>query len=267
MDTILTIAGKHKLPVVEDACQSHLAEWRGRKVGTLGTTGCLSFQISKNLCSGEGGALLTNDEQLHERCYAFHNNNGPAKRKTGSSFSYRGGRAANLRMTEFQGALLMAQMTRLEAQSKTRTQNAQYLTSMLREIPGILPAQMYEGCTRNAYHLYMFRYDTRRFAGLARDKFLAALAAERIPASKGYSPLNKETFLKEVLQSRAFRRIYAKAQLDQWEERTRCPVNERLCEEGVWFTQNMLLGERSDMDQIAEAVRKIQAHAGELAKS
>jgi perosamine synthetase len=267
MDTILVIAEKRHLPVVEDACQSHLAEWRGRKVGTLGTTGCFSFQVTKNLCSGEGGAVLTNDEKLLEKCYAFHNNNGPAKRKAGYNFSYRGGRAANLRMTEFQGALLMAQMTRLEAQSRIREQNAQYLTAMLREVPGIVPARMYEGCTRNAYHLYMFRYDSRQFAGLTRDKFLAALAAEGIPASKGYSPLNKEAFLKDVLQSRGYRKIYAQAELDRWEERTRCPENERLCAEAVWLTQNMLLGERSDMDQIADAVRKIQAHAGELAKS
>lgn len=269
MDTILAIAGRRHLPVVEDACQSHLAEWRGRKVGTLGTTGCFSFQVTKNLASGEGGAILTNDPRLLEKCYAFHNNNGmaPRPRKGGYNFSYRGGRAANLRMTEFQGALLMAQMTRLEAQSRTREQNAHYLTRLLREIPGLTPARMYDGCTRNAYHLYMFRYDPRPFAGLPRDKFVAALAAEGVPASKGYSPLNKEAFLKDVLQSRGYRKIYPQAELDRWEERTRCPANERLCAEAVWFTQNMLLGERSDMDQIADAVRKIQAHAGELAKS
>jgi dTDP-4-amino-4,6-dideoxygalactose transaminase len=266
MDTILAIAGRRQLPVVEDACQSHLAEWRGRKVGTLGTTGCFSFQVTKNLCSGEGGAVLTSDEKLLEKCYAFHNNNGPARRKAGYNFSYRGGRAANLRMTEFQGALLTGQMTRLEAQSRTRERNAQYLTALLREVPGVAPARTHEGCTRNAYHLYMFRYDPRHFAGLARDKFLGALAAEGIPASKGYAPLNKEVFLKDVLRSRGYRKIYAQAELDRWEERTRCPDNERLCAEAVWFTQNMLLGERSDMDQIADAVRKIQAHAGALAR-
>jgi hypothetical protein len=98
MDAILAIAGRRRLPVVEDACQSHLAEWRGRKVGTLGTTGCFSFQVTKNLCSGEGGAVLTSDEKLLEKCYAFHNNNGPARRKAGYNFGYRGGRAANLRL-------------------------------------------------------------------------------------------------------------------------------------------------------------------------
>ena len=80
MDTILAVAAKRRLPVVEDACQSHLAEWRGRKAGTLGTTGCFSFQVSKNLSSGEGGAVLSNDEALLAKCYSFHNNNGAPKK-------------------------------------------------------------------------------------------------------------------------------------------------------------------------------------------
>jgi dTDP-4-amino-4,6-dideoxygalactose transaminase len=169
-------------------------------------------------------------------------------------------------MTEWQGAMLLAQMTRHEKQAATREQNAQYLTKMLREIPGILPARMYEGCTRNAYHLYMFRFKKEAFANLPRATFLKEMAKEGIPASGGYSPLNKEPFIKNTINSRGYRPLFSKEQLAGWEERTRCPENDRLCEEAVWFTQNMLLGPRGDMDQIAEAVRKIQANAGELAK-
>ena len=187
--------------------------------------------MTKNLCSGEGGAILTNDEKLAQKCYAFHNNSRP-RATAGYNFSYLGGRGANLRMTEFQGALLTAQMTRLEEQSNTRQQNAQYLTGMLREIPGITPARMYDGCTRNAYHLYMFRYDPQQFAGLPREKFLAALGAEGIPCSGGYSPLNKESLIKEALHSRGYRKIYSQAELDRWEERNQCPVNDRLCQRG-----------------------------------
>ena len=95
----------------------------------------------------------------------------------------RSRRGANLRLTEFQAGLLLAQMTRLEDQSKTREENARYLTQRLREIPGILPAKMHEGCTRNAYHLYMFRYDPGPFAGLPRERFLKALSAEGVPCS------------------------------------------------------------------------------------
>ena len=170
-------------------------------------------------------------------------------------------------MTEFQAALLLAQMTRLDAQSKTRTENALYLTSMLREIPGIAPARMYEGCTRNAYHLYMFRYQPEKFANLPRAQFLKALGAEGIPASDGYSPLNKEPFIENTFRLPAYQATFPKDVLGAWKERNQCPANDRLCSEAVWLTQNMLIGPRSDMDQVAEAVRKIQAFAGELPRS
>jgi perosamine synthetase len=265
MGAILEIARKHKIPVIEDACQAHLAEWQGKKVGTLGATGCFSFQVTKNLSSGEGGAILTSDGDLAERCYAFQNNNR-ARTATGYNFAFLGGRGANLRMTEFQGNLLLAQMTRLEEQSRTREQNAQYLTGMLKEIPGISPAKMYEGCTRNAYHLYMFRYKSEAFGGLPRAKFLHALDAEGIPCSGGYSPLNKEPFLPTALNSKGFRRIYPKEILDRYEQRNHCPANDQLCQEAVWFIQTTFLGTRTDMDQIAAAVRKIHANSAALAR-
>src|SRR5262245_53710266 len=263
MDAILAVARKQKLPIIEDACQSHLAEWRGHRVGTFGATGCFSFQASKNLNCGEGGAILTDNEDLLERLFSFHNNSR-GRKTAGYDFSYAGS-GLTLRLTEFQGALLVAQMARLEAQAILREQNAQYLTRLLGEIPGVLPARAYDGCTRNAYHLYMFRYRKERFANLPRADFLKALRAEGVPASGGYSPLNKEPFLKNTFQSRGYQTVYGKDRLASWEERSRCPANDRLCEEAVWFTQNMLLGERREMEQIAEAVRKIQSHAGELA--
>jgi dTDP-4-amino-4,6-dideoxygalactose transaminase len=265
IDAILKLAAKRKIPVVEDACQAHLGEWRGRKVGTYGATGCFSFQASKNLNSGEGGAILTNDLDLLEKCYAFHNNSR-GRKNTGYDFAYQA-RGANLRMTEFQGGLLMAQMTRLEEQSKRREQNAQYLSSLLKEIPGVKPARMYDGCTRNAYHLYMFRYDKEQFGGLDRSVFLKALSAEGVPASPGYGPLNKEPFLKHTLESRGYQRLFSAKELARWQERNQCPENDKLCQEAVWLTQNMLIGDRTDMDQVADAIRKIRAHAAELKRA
>jgi dTDP-4-amino-4,6-dideoxygalactose transaminase len=260
LDAILAIGRKRNIPVLEDACQAHLAEWRHRKVSTLGALGCFSFQASKNLNSGEGGAILTNDSDLYRVCQSFHNN---GRGDTGSGFGYvRNG--ANLRMTEFQAALLLEQLKRVEEQSHSRELNAAYLTKQLAEVPGIHAARMYEGATRNAYHLYMFRYDKTQFANLPRAQFLKALHAEGVPGSGGYTPLNKEPFLKHTFDSRAYRAIYPDKQLAAWTERNHCPANDKLCEEAVWFTQTMLLGPREDMDQIADAVRKIQRQAGAL---
>ena len=260
MDLVLEVAKKHKLRVVEDACQAHTGEWRGHRVSTLGDLGCFSFQATKNLNSGEGGAILTSDPSLHEFAKSFQDQGrGPA----GAAFAYAR-QGSNLRMTEFQAALLLQQLTRVEEQSRRREQNAQYLTGMLHEIPGISPARMYDGTTRNGYHLYMFRYDKTHFDGLPRGRFLEALEKEGIPCAGGYSPLNKEHFIRATLNSRVYRKMYSERDLAGWEERNACPENDKLCEEAVWFFQTMLLGPRGDMDDIAEAVRKIQQQAGEL---
>lgn len=262
MDTIMSVSTAKNIPVIEDACQSHLAQWKGRHVGSIGKAGCFSFQASKNLNSGEGGAIITNDRSLAEKAFAFHNNGRPG---SGSDFAYRL-TGLNLRLTEFQASLLLAQTTRLESQATQRETNAAYLTRQLAQIPGITPARMYPGVTRNAYHLYMFRYDPAGFAGLPRAAFLKALRAEGVPASTGYSPLNKEPFLANTFASTGYKRIYGEATLNAMAERNRTPQNDRLCEEAVWFTQTMLIGPRDDMDQIADAIRKIQKHAADIAR-
>jgi dTDP-4-amino-4,6-dideoxygalactose transaminase len=264
LDMIMEVSGRRKIPVIEDACQAVMGEWRSRKLGTVGATGCFSFQASKNLNSGEGGAILTGDEELADRCYAFHNHSRPRRR---GGFDYGSSRAANLRITEFQAGVLLTQMTRLEDQAQTRDRNAQHLTRRLEEIPGIQPARMYEGCTRNGYHLYMLRYDPEAFAGLPRAAFIAALRAEGIPCAGGYRPLNEEALIKATLETRAYKRIYPPEVLAEWEERNRCPVNDQLCEEAVWFGQTMLLGPQGDMDDIATAVRKVHASAADLARA
>lgn len=265
LDKILEIGRKANIPVIEDACQAHLAEWRGQKVGNYGLAGAFSFQASKNLNSGEGGAILTNDEKFAQTCYSFHNQ-GQGGRVTGFNPG-TGTRGTNMRLTEFQGNLLLAQMTRVVEQTNRRTENANYLTKMLKEIPGITPAKLYEGTTRSAYHLYMFRYDKSHFAGLSRTKFLEALAKEGVPCSNGYGMMNKDAYVTGLAKNKHYLRIYGEKTMNQWLERNQCPQNDLLTsEQSVWFFQNMLLGPKSDMDQIVEAILKIQKHAAEIGK-
>jgi len=266
MDRILAVAEKHKIPVVGDACQAHLAQWRGRSAGSWGTTGCYSFQLSKNLCSGEGGAILTNDEAAADACFAFHNCCRHRPNGRGAA-NYRFGRNGNFRMTELQGALLLSQMQGLEERAQLRSENAAHLSKLLRQIPGIHPAKEYEGCTRNAYHLYMFRYDPSQFAGMSREKFLRALRAEGVPAIAGYSPLNKAGFLLDALRSEPYVRVYGKKTIDQWPQRNECPENDKLCEEGCWLMHTVLLTTKEHMERIAAAVAKIHKHTALLAKA
>ena len=179
-----------------------------------------------------------------------------------------GTRGTNMRLTEFQGSILLAQMTRLVDQSKRRTENADYLSKLLNDIPGITPAKLYEGTTASAYHLYMFRYNKDHFAGLSRTKFLEALSAEGIPCSGGYGMINKDDYVTGLAKNKHYLKIYGEKTMQEWLERNQCPQNDILTtEQAIWFFQYMLLGSKSDMDRIADAIRKIQKNAAALGKS
>jgi len=264
MDKITAIARKHHLLVVEDACQAWLAEWRGRKCGTLGDLGCFSFQNSKHLTCGEGGAVVGNDDAIMDQCHSYHNFGRPYGETmlTLSGYIRLG---SKYRMTEFQAAILLAQMKRLEEQTRRRGENAAYLTAKIKGIPGIVPHRLYDGATRAAYHLYPFRYDRERFDGIPRAKFLAALRAEGIPCSSGYNAINKDPFFERTLNSRNFQKMYSKQQLDFCRRQNQCPDNDRLCQEAVWLSQTLLLGTKEDMDDIADAIAKVYENRNKLA--
>lgn len=260
MERIMEISEKHDLAVVEDACQAWLAEINGQKVGTFGHAGCFSFQNSKNLPIGEGGAIVSDDEEFMDRCYSYHNYGNPYG-------SAEGRVGTKLRMAEYQAAIGLAQLKRLEEETTLRNENAAYLKARMEEIPGISPYKLYPNVTRAAFHLFPFRYNKEEFKGLTRSKFLQALRAEGVPCSSGYGELNKQPFIKNALQSPNFKKFYSEDQLnyEAFLERNACPRNEQLCnEEAAWFTQNILLGSKNDMDLIASAIEKIQKNAEDL---
>ena len=263
MDRINAIAKKHNLVVIEDACQAWMAEWRGKKIGTLGDLGCFSFQNSKHLPAGEGGAVVGNDEEIMDRCYSFHNCGRPygSVKKT-SGYPMRG---SNRRMQEFQAVILMSQMKRLEKDTARRNENAHYLTSRIKDIPGILPHKLYEGVTRAAYHLYPFRYKKEHFNNISRSKFLSALSAEGIPCSGGYGPQYNDGLIEESLNSVGYKRLYSRERLKRYRRENHYPDNDQLCKEAVWFSQTLLLGTKSDMDDIADAILKIYENRDKLA--
>ncbi len=266
LDLLMEVSEKHKIPVLEDACQAHLAEWRGTSVGKWGLAGAYSFQATKNLNSGEGGAILTDNEDFLQKCWSFHHQGQSANAASIAPGS--GTRGSNLRITEFQAGILLAQMTRLADQAEKRSENAAYLSSMLKEIPGIEPAKLYEGVTRSAYHLYMFRFDKEKFSGMDRSKFLEALHAEGVPCSPGYGPLTRDAYVTNLAKNRHYLKIYGEKTMKNWLERIACPENDKLCTaEAVWFFQTMLLGTKTNMEQIAQAIHKISKNAAEIAKS
>lgn len=262
MDSINGIARKHNLKVIEDACQAWLAEYRGKKAGTLSDLGCFSFQNSKHIPSGEGGAIVSNDDDLMDRCNAFHNCGRPyGKMKAVSGYPYRG---MNYRMQQSQALILMSQMKRIEKDNDIRLANALYLDKKLKEIPGIIPYKPADGATRAVYHLYPFRYIKEQFNNIPKHKFIEALNAEGIPASGGYGKQNKDGLIEEALSSKGYRRLYSEARLKQYREQNNLPGNDQLCDQAVAFYQSILLGSRADMDDIVNAITKIYQNRDSL---
>ena len=251
MDRILEIARKNHLWVIEDACQAHAAAWKGQRVGAIGDLGCFSFQSSKNINAGEGGIILTNNEQLAELCWSIQN---CGRVRDGKWYQHEvlGG---NYRMTEWQAAILGAQMTRFEELARRREDNGLYLAQGLSSIEGFQPLERDARVTQHGYHLFICRYDSSAFQGLPRQLFLEALKAEGIPCSEGYLPLYKMKAIQDG--TRRLKRFLSSK--DNSPVEPDCPACEKACySEGVWFTQTVLLGTHKDMDDIIQAVLKVK---------
>ena len=244
MDRILDIAQKHDLVVIEDCAHTHGSRWRGQGVGSLGDLGCFSFEASKTMTAGEGGMILTNNREMSELCHAYINS-GRLRKGDRSSQQVLG---RNYRLTEFQAAILLAQLNRLDEQTEQRQKNALYLDKEIGKIPGISPLRHDPRVTRQGFYAYVFKYNGEGFQGASRGQFIAALGEEGIPISPVYEPVP----LSVLFSGAAYRQLSL-------------PVTEQASySEAVVLPQAVLLGTQADIDDIIEAIRKIWQHADEL---
>jgi dTDP-4-amino-4,6-dideoxygalactose transaminase len=260
MNPIMDIASRNNLSVIEDAAQAHGAEYCGKRVGAIGHMGCFSFQSSKNLTAGEGGIVLTNDENFERLARSIHTCGRYPEGAWYDHFILGG----NYRMTEFQAALLLNQLHRLDEQTNTREKNGQYLNLKLGEIPGIRPLIREPGEIRHSYHLFIFRYDFQIFGGAPRDHFLSALSAEGIPNMSGYAyPLHRQPMFLNREFGPYLKGMGGTTIPDYGD--VSCPVSEQACyQEACWLPQSLLLGTKADMDDVVRAVSKIYEHRAEL---
>ncbi|MHA2306221.1 MAG: DegT/DnrJ/EryC1/StrS family aminotransferase, partial [Candidatus Hodarchaeales archaeon] len=151
LDPILKFAKENDLLVIEDACQAHGAEYKGKKVGTLGISGCFSFFESKNMMTGEGGIIVTNDEEYAKKCRLIRHHGEP------SWYTYER-LGFNYRMTTMQAAIGIEQLKKLERMNAGRITNSDYLTKLLDEIPGIsLPKDPIYG--KHVFHAYAIKIE------------------------------------------------------------------------------------------------------------
>ncbi len=264
MDGINKIAKKHNLMVVEDACQALFTEYKGKKCGSLGDIGCFSFQASKIIGCGEGGAAIGNDDELMNRCYSFHTlgveteTGSPARRRWMIG-------APKYRMNEFEGSVLLPQLDLLEERVNRRTENAEYLTSNLKDIPGILPQKHYEGQGKATYYTYDFRYKKEHFNDVSLDVFEKALNAEGIPTFRqSIFELNKEPVIENTLNSRTFKKIFSNERLKKYREENECPNNAQRCKESIGIWHWALSGTKEDTDNIYNGILKIYENRDKL---
>lgn len=259
MRAIMAIAKQHKLLVLEDAAHAHGASYRNKPAGSLGHVASFSFQSSKNLTSGEGGIITTNDDRLAAACRSIHN---CGRIPTGIWYEHHV-ISANYRLGEFQGAVLNAQLDRLEQQTKARDGNGQYLARQLAQFPGIYPQRRSKDCTRHSYHLFMLRFVAGEF-GAPRLAVLDALRAEGIPCSAGYGfSLNQQP----MFRKKAFGPYLPQASRKLDYAKTPCPNSDLICrDQGVWLEQSLFLGRRADMDDIARAFGKIYENRTALSR-
>jgi dTDP-4-amino-4,6-dideoxygalactose transaminase len=258
MAALAGMARERNLVLIEDAAHAHGAISGTRPAGSLGRIASFSFQSSKNMTSGEGGIILTNDDDLAAACRSMQN----CGRVPGGVWYEHHVISGNYRLGEFQGAILNCQLDRLEEQARRRDANGRALAERLRAVPGIHPQARPADCTRHSYHLFMLRLDPARF-GAARGAVLDALRAEGIPCSAGYGyPLPQQP----IFQRKAFGPYLptSRARLDYTQ--VHCSVSDVICrEQGVWLEQSLMLGSEQDIDDIARAFEKVYEHRSEVA--
>lgn len=249
MDRLNDIAGRHNLVIVEDACHAWGSQWKSKGAGTLGNCGAFSFQHSKNITSAEGGAIVTDDETLADAIRSYTN---CGRSKTGAWYEHYK-LATNSRLTEFQAAILLGQLSRLEAQTLKRQENAAILDEAINKLPGLRIVKPDPRMTRRSYHMYAFRI--AQDAGFTREQFIEATRAQGLPVMAGYTfPLYKNPLFERIGEARpagAFRLPYE----DVDYTKVVCPNCEVICETVCWMLHRFLLAEEDQIREIAGAIK------------
>lgn len=247
MTSLQAIAKKHGLKIIEDAAQAHGAVWETGPAGSLGDVAGFSFQSHKNLTSGEGGALTTNNEELFERAYSMHN---------AGRLRIDGGRwehnvlGWNCRPTEYQAALLLNRFKRFEQGQAVRRRNFAALRSLMEQVTCLRPLSVHPGVRRHGMHMFVMRYSAENCDGLAFEDFIEAVQREGAPIYRAYqAPMSSQPALQKLMSKRPdyFRLLPT-------------PVADQASNDTVFISQEIFLGGERDMVDIVAAIRKVETH-------
>lgn len=258
MERIMAISLKHNLPVIEDACQGNFAQYQGKQVGTIGNLGCFSFQASKQISCGEGGAIIGNDEALMDKVYTIQNH---GTNRDGHHVTI----GPKYRMNEFEGAILLGQLPGAKERFDRRNKNAAYLSSKLKGFPGVVPQKQYKGTQSGGYYLYAMSYHKEHFNNADRSKFLKAIEAEGVGLSPYITGLHTEPWVDHILSLKEYKTMYSEARLVQYREALNLPNCDLVGQEMMVLNgSSQLLGTRADMDDVINAIMKIYENRDKL---
>ncbi len=262
MDAIMALASRHGLSVVEDCAHQHGGQWRGKGVGTIGDIGTFSFQQSKSMTAGEGGAILVQDDRLFGRLDQLRNCGRSSPHLPEDQQRYL--QSGNFRITEWQAAVLLGQLERLPGHLERKQASANRLNEMLANLPGVRPLKRHEGVTRQSFYAYGFRFIPEEWDGVTRDRFCDALTAEvGIGFGGAYEPLTHSSIYQPHTKNRHRISDEYWAKIDP--ARYCLPNTERMASQEAVVTGHVnLLLPAADMDSVGEAIAKLYANQAEL---
>ena len=232
VDHLDQVCREYNLFLVEDAAHAAGAEWSGKRAGGFGIAGSFSFQNGKVLTSGEGGMLVTSDNDFAERARSIAN----CGRSPGSDFYHHVRLGTNFRLTAFQAAVLLAQFERLPEQIARRTANAQLLKRLLSDVEEIRWQEQPREVTQNPQYLLIGRIAAN---SVQRDEFCDRLTAASVPCT----PFYPHTMYQNPLYRDAACRILP------------CPIAEARIRNSFWLPHRVLLAQEDTIYQVAEAIR------------
>lgn len=247
MTALLAIARRYGLRIIEDAAQAHGAAWESGMVGALGDAGAFSFQSSKTLACGEGGALTTDDDALFDRARMMAN---VGRAPDGGGRWEHPGLGWNCRPTEYQAALLLDRLRRFDAQQNRRAENFAHLAALLGESGALAPLKRHPSMRRHGMYMFAMRYDPAACGGVPLETFLSALQREGTPVRKLYSFT--------IAGQPVFRRLAERR--PDYVRILPTPVADKAVGELVYLPHEIFLGPPRDMTDIAAAIRKVETY-------
>lgn len=248
MATLCEIAERHCLKIIEDAAQAHGSATVVGPAGSLGHAAGFSFQSSKNLNCGEGGALTTNDEGVYERAYSIHN---AGRSPTAPSRWEHVSLGWNCRLTEYQAGLLTQRFKHFPQEQSTRAANFLRLREHLKEVNCVSSLAVAPSVTAQGMYMFPLRYTSEACGGLGIDEFLDLVRAEGAPIYRAFElTMSDQPVMKSLAQRRP-----------EYLRRLPTPVADQAAQDMAYIPQNVFLGGAADMDDIVSAIRKVERHA------